>query len=303
MRGFTGFKAAFVGSAMLLGSATSLYAQPVPPVPPQPTNGLTIIPRFFNDFPNSTQTYQINGGPIITNPPANVGIPVPGASNSVIVHDTNMVNTPPSGFANRNDLLLSTNAGASPFVGSINTPFFQTATLNLTDLNQDPRKEAGIRVDAPVTGDAVFEVNSDGEIVAFGGGAPFFNFRPNIEAAYLPGQTITLSEQYTPGPGGTTNANPGTMQYWAQLSGGPLLTSGPLAWSNLEGGPGPNSFNIGAFTQEPDANPGAGINATANDFINVAFSGISGSVPEPASFAMIGFGGLALLGRRRQRVA
>ncbi|HSV14473.1 MAG TPA: PEP-CTERM sorting domain-containing protein [Tepidisphaeraceae bacterium] len=298
MRGFSGFKAAFVGSAALLFSAASLYAQPVPPVPPQPTNGLTVIPRFFNDFPNSTQTYSINGGPTITNPPANVGIPVAGAVNSVTVNDTNMVNSPASGFVNRDDLMLSTDAGATPFVGSINTPFFQTATINLTDLTDTQRKEAGIRVKAPVTGDAVFEINTTGEIVAFGGGAPFFNFRPNIEAAYIPGQTITLSEQYTPGVGGTTNGNPGTMQYWAQLSGGPLLTSGPLAWSNLEGGPGPNSFNIGAFVQAPD-----GSGASPSDFVNAAFTNISGAVPEPASLGTIGFGALMLLGRRRQRVA
>src|SRR4051812_16380295 len=104
MRRFRAFKVAFVGGAALLCSAASLYAQPVPPVPPTPTNGLTIIPRFFNDFPNSTETYTINGGSPVVNPPANVGIPVAGASNTVILNDTNMVNTPASGFTNRDDL-------------------------------------------------------------------------------------------------------------------------------------------------------------------------------------------------------
>ena len=304
MRCFSGFKAAVVGGALLLVSAATLNAQPVAPVPPVPANGLSLVPRFFNDFPNSTQTYSINGGATITNPPAGVVIPINGATNAVTVHDTNMVNTPASGFTNRNDMYLSTNHGTSAVNGDLNMPFFITATLTLTDGTDSQRKEAGVRVVAPVTGDAVFEVNTSGEIVAFGGGAPFFNFRPVIEAAYIPGQTIMLAEQYMPGPGGTSNGNPGSMQYWAQLlagpgvpaGGGPLLTPGPMAWSNNEGGPGPNSFNVGAFTQEPD-----GSTASASDFSNVVFTGISGAVPEPASMSLLVLGGLVLTARRGRR--
>ena len=101
-----------------------------------------------------------------------------------------------------------------------------------------------------------------------------------------------MKEQYVPGPGGTTEANPGTMEYWAQLPGGPLLDSGPLAYSNNEGGP--TDPTIGFYDQAPD-----GSTATSADFIDASFNNIQALVPEPASFSMLALGGLTLLSRRR----
>ncbi len=286
MRNSSRFKAAlFGGSASLLLLASASHAATA--------NGLVVEPRVFNDFAASTETVNINGGgPVLTPVPTPAGnIPVPSLPASVDINDTNMVNTPPSGFANRDDVLVSLDHGVSVWSGNINQGFTISANVTLTNGANSPRKEAGLRIDAPITGDAQFILDSDtGEIVAFGAGAPFFNFRPAIEPVYTPGQTIFMKEIYTPGPGGTTGANPGTMEYFAQLlPGGPLLDSGPLLYSNLEGGP--TSYQIGFYDQAQSS--GAG------DSITASFNNISAVVPEPASLSMLAIGGVTLLGRRR----
>jgi hypothetical protein len=221
---------------------------------------------------------------------------VNGLPHSVQIVDSNMVNAAGSG-ANRDDILISSDHGATAWTGDINSGFTLSAHVTLNDTSNSPRKEVGIRINAPVTGDALFILNSDsGEIVAFGGGAPFYNFRPAIEAQYIPGQTIFMQEQYVPGSPTTTGGTPGTLQYWAQLEpSGPLLTSGPLAWSNLEGGPGPSSFTIGFYDQAQSAG--------ASDSITATFNGITAVVPEPASLGMLVLGGVTLVPRRRSRRA
>jgi len=289
MRSFLKVKTVLLlgGPACLLLSAGLSMAQQVP------ANGLIIQPRFFNDFKNSTETITINGGAPLVNPPAGVNIPVSSLPASVTINDSNLTNTPASGFANRDDLLISTDHGATAFTGNINGGFTISANITLSDGANAPRKEAGIRVNSSVSGDALFILDTDsGEIVAFGAGAPFYSFRPAIEASYIPGQTIFMKEQYVPGPGGTTGANPGTMEYWAQLlPSGPLLDSGPLFYSNLEGGP--TNPQIGFYDQAPDGT------TTAADFVNAQFNNIQATVPEPASLGMLLVGGITLLARRR----
>jgi hypothetical protein len=295
MRNRVGIKAALVGgSACLLLLASPLHAQIA--------NGLVVEPRVFNDFATSTETVNINGGgPVLTPVPQPAGnIPIASIPASVSINDTNLVNVGGGGFANRDDVLVSTNHGASVYTGDINQGFTISANVRLdsgTSGSGTPRKEAGIRVNSPVSGDALFILDSDqGEIVAFGAGAPFYNFRPAIEPTYTPGQTIFMKEQYTPAVGGTTGANPGTMEYWAQLlPGGPLLDSGPLLYSNDEGGP--TTYQIGFYDQ---VQPVAG---SATDFITGTFNNINASVPEPASFSMLVLGGLTLLSRRRAKLA
>src|SRR5690242_14854640 len=228
------------GIAVLAGATMGLCLAAAPVH--ADANGIVIMPRVFNDFPLSTET--------ITNTPTNT-LPA-----NVSINDTNMANAGGGGFANRDDILISADHGATAWSGNINTGFTISANVTLSDTSNSPRKEVGIRINAPITGDALFILNSDaGEIVAFGGGAPFYSFRPAIEPAYIPGQTIFMQEQYIPGVPTTTNATPGTLQYWAQLlPGGPLLTSGPLPFSNLEGGPGGSgNFTIGFYDQAQSA--------------------------------------------------
>lgn len=280
------------GSACLLMLVARSYGQAA--------NGLVIEPRVFNDFPNSLDTSNVNGGGAVSMPtPTPAGnVPVSSLPASVTINDSNLVNTPPSGFANRDDILVSTDHGATAWSGNINQGFTISANVTLSDGVNSPRKEAGLRIDAPVTGDALFILDSDvGEIVAFGGGAPFFNFRPAIEPVYTPGQTIFMKEQYVPNPAGTTGATPGTMEYWAQLlPGGPLLDSGPLAFSNLEGGPGgAGNYNVGFYDQSQSAGAGDSITASFNN-INASLN-----LPEPASLSMLAIGGVACLNRRRSK--
>jgi len=235
-------------------------------------NGLKTNARVFNDY--STSTLTINNSNSI-----------PG---TVSIDDRNMTNATNSG-ANRHDVLLSQDNGATAASFPISQGFTIQGTFTLTDLNNAPRKEAGIRINSPITGDALFIINSDaGEIVAFGGGAPFYNFRsaPFNEPNYVPGQTITLGETYRPGNGTT----PGTTEYFINRGAG-VESSGPLAWSNLEGGP--VNYQVGVYLQGGSA-------GNANDFMNLNVTNLTASlVPEPTSLGMLAMGATALLARRR----
>jgi len=238
-------------------------------------NGMKVNQRVFNDYPASTANVTTNNT-------------IPGGTATI--DDRNMTNATGTG-ANRHDVLLSTDHGATAATFGIGQGFTIQADVTLTDGSNTPRKETGLRINSPVTGDALFIINSDaGEIVAFGGGAPFYNFRspPFSEAAYVPGQTITLGETYRPGNGTT----PGTMEYFIKRGANPVESSGPLAWSNLEGGP--VNYQVAMYGQ-------GGSNNNANDFLHVNFTNISASlVPEPASIGALAIGGLSLLARRRR---
>jgi hypothetical protein len=255
-----------LGAALCL-TATAAQAQ---------FNGIALAPRVFNDHPETTLTMTTSNS-------------IPG---SVTIDDRGATTT---GGANRHDALLSTDNGATPYTFSIDTPFTMSATFVLTDGSNSPRKEAGLRINSPVGGDALFIVNSDaGEIVTFGGGSPFHLFGNNAGGnGYVPGTPITMAMTYTPGPGGTTQANPATIDYrvtYAGLNGGATVDTGPLAWSNNEGGP--TAFQVGVYGQWGPANQA--------DFINVAYTNIqASSVPEPASLGLLAIGGLTMLRRRR----
>jgi hypothetical protein len=238
-------------------------------------NGIKVNPRVFNDYPNSTLT--------ITNSNS-----IPG---SLTIDDRNMTNATGTG-ANRHDGLLSADHGSTAFTFNPNQEWMIQANLTLTDLNNSPRKEAGIRINDPVTGDTLLIVNSDaGEIVAFGGGAPFHLFGNNAGGnGYTPGNNILLGMHYRPGTPTTTGATPATMEYFINRGSG-VETTGPLAYSNLEGGP--LSYNVGVYAQ-------GGSNNNANDFFHAVFTNITASiVPEPSCLALLSLGGLTMLRRRR----
>ena len=262
----------------------------------QTANGLYIQPRYYNDYPNSTETVTINGSPMV-NPTGTISSP--GLPAAVTINDVGFANNPASGFANRDNILISADHGNSIYTGDINQGFSLSANVTLSDGLDTPRKEAGLRIDSSVSGDALFILDSDsGEIVAFGGGAPFYSFRPNIESKYVTGQTIFMKEVYTPGVGGTTMSNPGTIEYFAQLlsgpgvtSPGPLLDSGPLLYSNNEGGP--TLPQIGFYDQAPDGQ------STSADFVTASFNNINAAVPEPATMSILAMGAVTLLSRRR----
>ena len=100
-----------------------------------------------------------------------------------------------------------------------------------------PHKEAGLRLNSPVTGDVLFLVNSDaGEIVAFGGGAPFALFGSGSGNGYTPGETILMGISIAAsgdGPGGAANL----INYFIDRHDGMgIIESGYQAYSNLEFG-------------------------------------------------------------------
>ena len=235
-------------------------------------NGWHNNPRVFNDF--STSTLTINNSN--TNP------------GTVSIDDRNLTDDGTGGnFANRHDVLASGDSGASNLSRQIYQGFTISTTLTLTDGSNSPRKEAGIRLNSPVTGDALLIVNSDaGEIVAFGGGAPFHLFASGA-AGYVPGTPITLGMRYDPPGTAGTNA---LITYSVNYPTRGINTSFSDFFSNIEGGA--VNYNFGVYTQVSPAN--------ANDFVTASFTGLTATlVPEPVSLGVAGLGAVLLLARRR----
>ena len=103
------------------------------------------------------------------------------------------------------------------------------------------------------------------EIVAFGGPIPeFVSFDQQFGINYTPGETINMRMKYLPPNPDMPMAEPGSLEFMVDLASdmaGPF-TSGPLVFSNLEGGILPGS-EIGVYAQ------GGGTSPT--DFMTVNF--------------------------------
>jgi hypothetical protein len=223
-------------------------------------DGVFVVPRVFNDF-NSTLS--------VTN-----DYPTEVQFDERDLHPFDGGNT----FANRHDALFSDDDGATPFAFQIGDSFNVRADVTLEVGSNTPRKEAGIRVNSPITGDVLFIVNSDaGEIVAFGGGAPFFLFGKNADGnGYTPGQTIFMQMIYQ--PGSDPAVEPGTVEYVINRGEG-IETSGPLPFENAENGP--LDFNVGIYIQSSPNDP-------VNDFSLVTFTNIVGNDGETTSQPPLG---------------
>ena len=235
-------------------------------------NGYAIASRVFNDNPGSTLTFT---------PPA-----IPSDPATFDIHDAY---SGPFGGANRSDVLASTDGGATAHVFGIDDSFTFETRLTLTDGFNSPRKEAGIRFNSSI-GDMLFIVNSDaGEIVTFGG--PFHLFGNNAGSnGYTPGTSILLGVREI-GGGDGIGGNPDTIEFYINRGAG-IETTGPLPWTNLEGGL--PSFTVGVYEQ-------GGANAVG-DFTDALFANTTfTTVPEPASFSLLGMGLLGFLAMRRKR--
>jgi hypothetical protein len=254
---------------LFLAAANGGHAQP------NAVNGYFINPRVFNDMPGSTLTIT-PAGPINANPAT---ITIRDEFGGVLVG------------ANRHDVLASIDGGLTAYTHGIDDSFVFMTRLTLTDGFDSPRKEAGIRINSPITGDTLFIVNSDaGEIVTFGGGAPFHSFGNNgLGTGYTPGTSILLGIRHIgggDGSGGIAN----TIEFFIDRGSG-IETTGPQPWENLE--EGPLSFQVGVYAQ--------GGASASGDFMNALFTDTTYTmVPEPSTLTLIGAGLTALLITRRK---
>ncbi|OHB75059.1 MAG: hypothetical protein A2W31_04780 [Planctomycetes bacterium RBG_16_64_10] len=234
-----------VGSAAALGMILPLTSSPARAMT---LDGVFVLERVFNGYPNSTLS--------VTNDyPTQVQFEESAFGEQV------------GAFANRHDALFSDDGGTNPRTFDIGESFAVQANVTLEDGSNTPRKEAGIRINSPITGDVLFIVNSDaGEIVAFGGGGPFYIFGKNATGdGYTPGQTIFMRMIYQ--PNSNTLEDPGTLEYIINRGNG-VETSGPLGFDNLE--KGPVDFEVGLYAQATPNDPVA-------DFSIVTYTNIAGN--------------------------
>ncbi len=233
-------------------------------------NGMNEIPRYFNDRPGSHL--------VITNLyPTSLRIveDLPG----------------PGGFANGHMGAFSTNGGANAYDFNYGDAFDTIMTMSVLVDPINVGGEAGFKFN--LFGIGHFGVlPHNGEIAAFGGILPFHSFGAGLWS----GETIDLRIIHTPGngnglPGGATI--PSTMEYLYNLGSG-WISSGPIAFSNLEGGipdiPG-NPLYMGPGVQN---NWGAGLIKS-----DVIFENIRIAVPAPGVAAALA--GLAFFASRRRR--
>jgi len=249
-------------------------------------NGLHVNERVFNDFSTSA-------------------LAVATTTNSATIAESLYTDDGMGGnFANRHDVLLSSDNGASANVFGLNESWTFSTIVTLDAGTDVPQvKEAGIRLNSPgegvscgiCTGDALFLVKTNGEIAAFGGGAPFFLFSAGMGVTndYIPGQPMLLGMKMTAAGDGIGPAD-NTIEYFIDrlpFAPGGEETSGPLSWENNEGGP--VNYNIGVYAQSPPdlANP--------TEFLAASFNDIS-FVPEPTT-AMMSVLGLLAVGMIRRR--
>ena len=243
-------------------------------------NGYKANPRVFNDNPGSLLTIT---------PPAPINV-----NPATITIDE--IFTGAFGGANRHDVMASGDGGLTAYNFNIDSSFIFSTRLTLTAGDNAPRKEAGIRINSPITGDMLFIVNSDaGEIVAFSGGAPFYRFGQNSDGnGYTPGTSILMGIKLAGGGDGSFGV-PTTIEYFIDRGSG-VVSSGPLAWSNLEGGP--LNYQLGVYAQG-----GSDGGLVIGDYVNAVFSQTTFVVPEPGTLSLVSLGLFGVLALRRNRQA
>lgn len=259
-------RTALIAAALALLPAAAASAQAI--------NSFNATERVFNDFTTTTLT--------TTDPGTNPG--------TYIFSETGFTNDGVGGnFANRHDVRASSDGGATNRFFSTGESFSISTTLTLDVSSTGTVKEAGFRIIGNPTGEALFIVKTNGEIAAFGGGAPFKSFAGAGAAnGYVEGTPILMGMNYVAGTGG----NKGTLEYYINRGSG-IETTGPLLYNNLEGGP--VNFQLGVYTQTPPD-----LNFTPGETITTTFANLQATlVPEPATLAALAMAG-TVVGRRRR---
>jgi hypothetical protein len=270
--------------AIALVGTLPIAAQAGPPV-----NSLNKQPYVFFDRADSTLTFTAAGNPSTGTGAADILDVFPAATFT-------------GTKSNRHDALLSNDGGATAQTFSIDDSYTFSTIVNLSATANSPRKEAGIRINAPVTGDALFIVNTDaGEIVTFGGGAPFHLFGNNGGGnGYTPGTNILLGfTMVAAGDGAAAGQN--RIDYFIDRDpstpGIGVEHTGLLNWSNLEGGP--LNYNLGVYLQ-------GGVATNTAGSMHAVYTKVTygpPAVPEPATgvLSLLGCIGFGLIRRRGTR--
>ncbi|MCB9849995.1 MAG: PEP-CTERM sorting domain-containing protein [Phycisphaerales bacterium] len=231
--------------------------------------------RVFNDDPGSTLS-TVNSYPSI-----------------VQISDT--MSASPAGFANLHNYHLGTNPFSEAVFNNGDGYRFEF-DLTITGSGQG---ESGMQI-APwwsqnVDGRFNFRT-TDGEIAVFGGRLPFYSFTANHSVTYTKGETARVGVRYVPNQ--NTQNDPGVIVYYLSL-GGNDYSSPPLEFNQANPNEDPpyglwgtlNDGRVGGYTQV-FLSGGAGANLTTT-WSNIAYA------PEPASLALLAFGAVAVMRRRR----
>ena len=232
----------------VFGCAAISTAQPVDDI-----NGLFEFTRVFDNDPGTTLTVDTSQFPTGTS-----------------VDERNYA----TGSPNRHDLLFSSDGGATSRLFGTQDEFDVSVDITMDVGQTSPRKETGLRINKNGF-DLLFIITTGPpEIVAFGGPIPeFFSFDQTFGINYTPGETINMRMKYLPPDPVMPMSEPGSLEFIVDLANdteGPY-TSGPLTFSNLEGGILPDS-EVGVYAQ------GAG--TLSSDFMTVNFANFDFDGPD-----------------------
>ncbi|HVT28197.1 MAG TPA: hypothetical protein VHE81_09295, partial [Lacipirellulaceae bacterium] len=92
---------------------------------------------FFDQAADSTLTMSASGNPSLGTGQADILDQIAAGTHTGV---------------DRHDVLLSSDGGSSGHVFNIDDSFTFSTLLTLTDTSNSPRKEAGIRINSPITG-------------------------------------------------------------------------------------------------------------------------------------------------------
>jgi hypothetical protein len=241
-------------------------------------NSAIVTARVFNDVPGATGSYP-------NNYPSSISLGESGVSAA-------------TGFADR-DVWRFSNNGSTAY--QLQSGDYFNASFNLTLSGSGTSGidlETGWLLSNPsgtIGGDLQSIVKADGEVVQFGGPS-FFGFSPANGGTSVP--NYVLGATYTMGLNYVIDPNTGRNAFQYSVNG-VLATSAPgNTYFDLGVGQSLGSAGdvLGAYFQIQNDPTNPSNDGTAL-FESISIS--PSTVPEPATFALLGLGVLALMYRRR----